>query len=155
MVHLTVHGSSQPTRTNYLDLDPAYKDAWGLPLLRMTFDFPENDIKMSAYTTGKTLDIGSAMGGKTVSGAPRKAPYTTTIYQTTHNTGGAIMGDNLPALERHRRQISKRRVSAPWIVEAFDEGEQGHAYLSLRLEPAAGQEFAFERSKKLSAMALS
>jgi gluconate 2-dehydrogenase alpha chain len=43
-----VHGSSVATRWNYLDLDPTYKDAWGLPLLRMTFDFPENDIKMSA-----------------------------------------------------------------------------------------------------------
>jgi len=42
---LVVHGSSVATRSNYLDLDPTYKDAWGLPLLRMTFDFPENDPK--------------------------------------------------------------------------------------------------------------
>jgi gluconate 2-dehydrogenase alpha chain len=32
------------------------------------------------------------MGGKTVVGVPRKRPYTTTAYQTTHNTGGAVMG---------------------------------------------------------------
>jgi gluconate 2-dehydrogenase alpha chain len=89
---LTIHGSSIAVRQNYLDLDPTYKDAWGLPLLRMTFDFPQNDLKMSAYVTDKTLAIGRAMGGRQVSGAPRKGPYTVTQYQTTHNTGGTVMG---------------------------------------------------------------
>jgi gluconate 2-dehydrogenase alpha chain len=58
----------------------------------MTFEFPENDIRMSAFVTDKMLQIGRAMGGKTVAGAPAKRPYNATIYQTTHNTGGAIMG---------------------------------------------------------------
>jgi gluconate 2-dehydrogenase alpha chain len=89
---INVHGSSVAVRQNYLDLDPTYKDAWGLPLLRMTFDFPENDVKMSAYITDKAAAIGRAMGGQQVAGSPRKAPYTTTQYQTTHNTGGAVMG---------------------------------------------------------------
>src|SRR6202007_2358007 len=39
------HGTSTSSRLNYLDLDPIYKDAWGQPLLRMTVDFPENDIR--------------------------------------------------------------------------------------------------------------
>src|SRR5262249_38406397 len=73
------HGSSHPTRGNYLDLDPTYKDAWGLPLLRMTFDFPDNDVRMSRYVTDKAMAIGRAMGGKIVAGAPRERPYTTTI----------------------------------------------------------------------------
>ncbi|MDB5816634.1 MAG: choline dehydrogenase and related flavoprotein-like protein [Rhizobacter sp.] len=91
---LVVHGSSMSTRQNYLDLDPTYKDAWGLPLLRMTFDFPENDLKMTAYITGKTAEIGRAMGGQQVVASPRKGPYTTTQYQTTHNTGGTVMGSD-------------------------------------------------------------
>jgi gluconate 2-dehydrogenase alpha chain len=91
-VTLLAHGSSASTRGNYLDLDPTYRDAWGQPLLRMTFEFPENDIRMSAFVTDKMLQIGRAMGGKTVAGAPAKRPYNATIYQTTHNTGGAIMG---------------------------------------------------------------
>jgi gluconate 2-dehydrogenase alpha chain len=89
---LTIHGSSCASPKNYLDLDPTYKDAWGLPLLRMTFDFPENDLKMSAYITNKAIEIGKAMGGKQVAGGPRKGPYTITQYQTTHNTGGTVMG---------------------------------------------------------------
>ena len=58
----------------------------------MTFDFPKNDLKMASYVTGKAVEIGKAMGAKQVAGAPRKGPYTTTQYQTTHNTGGTIMG---------------------------------------------------------------
>jgi gluconate 2-dehydrogenase alpha chain len=89
---VNVHGSSIAARANYLDLDPTYRDAWGQPLLRMTFDFPENDLKMSAYCTQKATEIAKAMGAKQVAGGPRRAPYTVTQYQSTHNTGGTIMG---------------------------------------------------------------
>jgi gluconate 2-dehydrogenase alpha chain len=89
---LNIHGSSVSNRANYLDLDPTYKDAWGQPLLRMTFDFPANDLRMSAFVTGKAVEIGRAMGGKQVAGAARRGPYTVTQYQTTHNTGGTVMG---------------------------------------------------------------
>jgi gluconate 2-dehydrogenase alpha chain len=88
------HGTSMPSRLNYLDLDPTYKDAWGQPLLRMTFDFPENDIRMSQYIADKVVEIGRAMGGKTIIRGGTKRPYTTTVYQSTHNCGGAVMGDD-------------------------------------------------------------
>jgi gluconate 2-dehydrogenase alpha chain len=91
---LSIHGSSVATRSNYLDLDPTYKDAWGLPLLRMTFDFPENDLKLSRYITQKALAIGKAMGGQQVAGEARSGPYDITEYQTTHNTGGTVMGSD-------------------------------------------------------------
>jgi len=91
---VSTHGSSVASARNYLDLDPTYKDAWGQPLLRMTFDFPENDLRMSAYVTERATQIAKAMGGRQVSGGPRKGPYTTTQYQTTHNTGGTIMGND-------------------------------------------------------------
>ena len=60
----------------------------------MTFDFPENDIRMSQYIADKVVVIGRAMGGKIVVRGGTKWPYTTTVYQSTHNCGGAIMGDN-------------------------------------------------------------
>ena len=91
---LNIHGSSVAVAQNYLDLDPTYKDAWGQPLLRMTFDFPENDLKMSAYITNKAVEIAKAMGAQQVAGAPRKGPYTITQYQSTHNTGGTVMGND-------------------------------------------------------------
>ena len=88
------HGTSTASRLNYLDLDPSYKDAWGQPVLRMTFDFPENDIRMSQYVADKVVAIGRAMGGKIVVRGGTKRPYTTTQYQSTHNAGGAIMGSD-------------------------------------------------------------
>ena len=91
-VSMTIHGSSMPRRANYLDLDPTYKDAWGQPLLRMTFDFPQNDLKMAQFVTDRAVEIGNAMGARVVAGSPRKGPYTVTQYQTTHNTGGTVMG---------------------------------------------------------------
>ncbi len=88
------HGTSTASRLNYLDLDPTYKDAWGKPLLRMTFEFPENDIRMSQYIANKVVEIGRAMGGEIVVRGGTKRPYTTTIYQSTHCAGGAIMGND-------------------------------------------------------------
>jgi gluconate 2-dehydrogenase alpha chain len=93
-ITIVQHGTSTASRLNYLDLDPTYKDAWGQPLLRMTFDFPENDIRMSQYIADKVVEIGRAMGGKVVVRGGTKRPYTTTVYQATHNTGGAVMGDD-------------------------------------------------------------
>jgi gluconate 2-dehydrogenase alpha chain len=93
-VMFSLHGSSLSQRQNHCDLDPTYKDAWGQPVLRITFDFPPNDIKMAAHVTAKAVEIGKAMGAKQVVGSPRKGPYTVTQYQTTHNTGGTVMGDN-------------------------------------------------------------
>ncbi|MES2353624.1 MAG: GMC family oxidoreductase [Pseudomonadota bacterium] len=114
---LSIHGSSVANRKNYLDLDPTYKDAWGLPLLRTTFDFPENDLKMSAYVTQKALDIGKAMGGQQVAGSPRKGPYTITQYQTTHNTGGTVMG-NEPATSVVNRYLQSWDVSNVFVIGA-------------------------------------
>ena len=93
-VMLSIHGSSVTQRQNHLDLDPTYRDAWGQPLLRMTFDFPRNDLKMAVHVTAKAAEIGKAMGARQVAANPRKGPYTITQYQSTHNTGGAVMGDS-------------------------------------------------------------
>src|SRR5258708_26898864 len=93
-VVINQHGTSTASRLNYLDLDPTYKDAWGQPLLRMTFDFPDNDIRMSQYIADKVAEIRHAIGGKTVIRGGTKQPYNTTVYQSTHNAGGAVMGDD-------------------------------------------------------------
>jgi gluconate 2-dehydrogenase alpha chain len=87
-----VHGSMYSYRDVYLDLDPTYKDRFGRPLMRMTIDFHDNEIKQNAFLTDKFAEIIKAMGAKVVDKKPRKAPYDITQYQTTHLNGGAIMG---------------------------------------------------------------
>ena len=114
---LNIHGSSVSTRRNYLDLDPTYKDAWGLPLLRMTFDFPENDLKMSAYITQKAIEIAKAMGGQQVTGGPRTGPYNITQYQTTHNTGGTVMGTD-PSTSVVNRYLQSWDVPNVFVIGA-------------------------------------
>jgi gluconate 2-dehydrogenase alpha chain len=88
------HGSMYSYRDVYLDLDPTYKDRFGRPLMRITIDFHDNEIKMSAFLTDKYAEILQKMGAKQVVKQPRKAPYDVTAYQTSHLNGGAIMGDN-------------------------------------------------------------
>lgn len=91
-VSLTIHGSSIPHPGNYIGLDRNYTDAFGQPLGMITFDFPHNDRLMSRYVTEKAWDIGKAMGGSSVAVSWLSDHYSIVPYQTTHNTGGAIMG---------------------------------------------------------------
>ena len=116
-VNLNVHGSSVAIRRNYLDLDPTYKDAYGLPLLRMTFDFPENDLRMSEYLTARAMDIAKAMGGRQVAGGPRRAPYNGTQYQSTHNTGGTVMGTD-PTTSVVNRYLQSWDVPNVFVIGA-------------------------------------
>jgi len=89
-----VHASFYSYRDNYMDLDPTYKDRFGRPLVRLTIDFHENELKMSAWLTDKFAEIVQHMGAREVVKHPRKAPYSITEYQTSHLNGGAIMGEN-------------------------------------------------------------
>ncbi len=89
---ITIQGACQSYRSNYLDLDPTYRDAYGLPLLRMTFDRHENETKMSVWLTNKAAEIAKAVGPAKMNVSPRTGKYTIVPYQSTHNTGGAVMG---------------------------------------------------------------
>jgi len=88
-------GANYAHRRNYLDLDPNYRDVLGRPLLRMTYNFRENDYKLSSYCSGVAARIASAMDATIVSTPnPRRGNFSVTPYQSTHNTGGTIMGSN-------------------------------------------------------------
>src|SRR6266403_2510932 len=92
--NLSIHGSSMSQRGNYLDLDPTYRDVHGRPMLRMTFDFPENDTRMSNFLTDRAAEVAHAMNPREIKLNRRVGSWSVTPYQTTHNTGGAIMGAN-------------------------------------------------------------
>jgi gluconate 2-dehydrogenase alpha chain len=87
-------GESPAYKQHYLDLDPNYRDSWGLPLVRMTFDWQPNERKMIAFAGQKTLEIMKAINPDIISGGPGSLPahYDVAPYQSTHNTGGTIMG---------------------------------------------------------------
>ncbi len=86
-------GSCYPHRENFLDLDPDYSDVYGQPLLRMTFDFRENELRMSEWVTQKVGEICRTMAPDMMGPVEGlKGPFDTRQYQTTHVTGGTIMG---------------------------------------------------------------
>ncbi len=69
----------------------------------MTFDFPDNDIRMSNWVSNRMAEIGKALGGKQMTVGKAQKGWNSVPYQSTHNTGGAIMGadPNTSALNRH------------------------------------------------------
>jgi gluconate 2-dehydrogenase alpha chain len=73
-----VHGSFYSYRDVYLDLDPTYKDRFGRPMMRMTIDFHDNELKQNAYLTDKFAEIIRAMGAHTLDKMYRKGPYDAT-----------------------------------------------------------------------------
>ena len=112
---IRIHGSCQSYRTNYLDLDPTYKDANGLPLLRMTFDWEENEKKMSAWITAKAAEIGKVIGAAKVSTSATSGKYTIVPYQSTHNVGGAVMGSD-PATSAVNRYLQSWDVPNVFVI---------------------------------------
>ena len=85
-------GASIAYKTNYLSLDKTYKDAYGLPLLRMTYNFTDQDRALFDYITKKIEEVAKAMNPKAMASKPSPKDYNIVPYQTTHNTGGTITG---------------------------------------------------------------
>lgn len=86
-------GTSMPMREAYLDLDPNYKDRHGQPLLRLTFDWNQNDQRMAKYVTDRAINIMKEVGGQhiVVDNQAEKSwnPY---MQHSSHTIGGAVMG---------------------------------------------------------------
>jgi len=58
------HSSSLPQLTNNISLDPNVKDSWGLPAMRVTFDFHPDDVKTIKWAYTKQVEILEAAGAK-------------------------------------------------------------------------------------------
>ncbi len=84
-------GASMPHKENYLSLDSTYKDAYGLPLIQLTYNFTDQDRALHKYISARAADIMKEMGAKTVVPNAEITDYNIVPYQTTHNTGGTVM----------------------------------------------------------------
>jgi gluconate 2-dehydrogenase alpha chain len=119
------HGTNMAYRDCYLDLDPTYRDVHGQPLLRMTFDWKENDIKMTRYVTSKLAEILKSMNPKELSVSVKNFGdhFDTRSYQTTHLVGGAIMGAN-PKTSAVNKYLQSWDVPNVFVVgsSAFPQG---------------------------------
>jgi gluconate 2-dehydrogenase alpha chain len=114
---LATHGSVMSHRGNYLDLDPTYRDVYGRPLMRLTFDFTDNEHRMSDYITDRLTEIAKAMKPRDIKVNKRKGSWDVVPYQTTHNTGGAIMGTD-PKTSAVNRYLQSWDVTNLFVVGA-------------------------------------
>ncbi|MDF3043276.1 MAG: hypothetical protein K0Q71_5982, partial [Thermomicrobiales bacterium] len=89
-----IQGESLPYEDQFVDLDPTYRDRFGFPLLRITFDWHENDYNLIRYLSPKMREILEGMGATNIRTQEELNPYSIAPYQSTHCTGGAIMGTN-------------------------------------------------------------
>ena len=98
------HGSNMAYRDCCLDLDPTYVDRFGRPMLRMTFDWKPNDIRMTQFMRGKIEALAKSMQPTSWRSGYKGngARYDVRPYQTTHNVGGAIMGTDRGASALNR-----------------------------------------------------
>src|SRR6516225_1851746 len=60
-MNIGASGSVMANRYNYYDLDPTYRNAFGQPLMRMTFDYKENEHKMGRHAAQVVNDIAKSM----------------------------------------------------------------------------------------------
>lgn len=89
---ISAQGGSIPHKTNYLSLDKTFRDAYGLPLLRMTYNFTDQDRALFGFIAKKIEEVARSMNPKTVVSKPNAKDYDIVPYQTTHTTGGTITG---------------------------------------------------------------
>lgn len=91
-IPVTSQGASMPHQHNYLDLDPTYKDSYGNPLLRMTYDFTDQDQALYKYITARCADILKKMGAEFVEPEELTEHFNIVPSQNDHITGGVIIG---------------------------------------------------------------
>lgn len=87
-----IQGASMPHEQNYLDIDPTYKDAYGVPLLRMTFDYTDQDKALVSYMVKVTRKIAEEIGADHIESIETQGEFDVNKDSNTHNTGGVIMG---------------------------------------------------------------
>jgi gluconate 2-dehydrogenase alpha chain len=85
--------------------------------MRITFDFHDNELKMSQYLTDRLAEIVEKMGPRQIEKLPRTGHYNIGVYQTTHTCGGAVMGDD-PATSALNRYLQSWDVPNLFVMGA-------------------------------------
>ena len=94
-VSFGLQGESPAYRQNYCDLDPSYRDVYGNPLLRITFNFTDNERKMVKYIAEEaSTRIATVMGGAIQQVSGTLGDFSIIPYNSTHLNGGVVMGSD-------------------------------------------------------------
>jgi len=85
--------------------------------MRLTYNFLENDKKVIAFVGQKAAEIARLMKPTSMTGPGALGDYSIVPYQSTHNTGGAIMGAS-PKDSALNRYLQSWDVSNVFVVGA-------------------------------------
>ena len=81
-------GETIPKENNFVSLDPGQKDAWGVPLLKISVDYDDNDMKMQKDYVEQMTEMFTSAGFKNIKAeTDHRAPGL-----DIHEMGGARMG---------------------------------------------------------------
>jgi gluconate 2-dehydrogenase alpha chain len=84
-----IQKTTLPHEENFLDLDPMTKDPLGDPVLRVTCELKDNEVKVAAFMQDKMIEWYRAAGAIAVEKGP-----TSQAGVSTHAYGGTRMGNN-------------------------------------------------------------
>jgi gluconate 2-dehydrogenase alpha chain len=98
-------------RDTYIDLDPTYKDKHGLPLLRITFNWKENEKKLQQYLKGIVGHLVKELNPdhSSFSFLSMDSNFDITQYVSTHTFGGALAGHD-PKTSALNKYLQSRDV---------------------------------------------
>lgn len=88
---LLSHSSSLPMERNNISLDPEVKDAWGLPAVRVTFDWHPDDVANMKWLVEREREILQAAGALKVWSFPVE-PTEVNVMPSRHLMGTCRMG---------------------------------------------------------------
>jgi gluconate 2-dehydrogenase alpha chain len=87
-----VQKTTLPYEDNYLDLDPDVKDPFGVPVIRITAEFKENEKNIAIFTQGKIEQVYKEAGAIATERAAVDGPMP--MGAAAHTYGATRMGDN-------------------------------------------------------------
>ena len=131
--NITCETEHLPYRHNFVDLDPVYTDKFGDPLLRLTLDWTDHERRQAAMIAKVQEAIGRAMGARVTAGTRRVgARYSTLEYQSSHVSGGAIMGTS-PETSVVNPWLQHWHMPNLWVVgaSAFAQNSSANPTLTL------------------------
>lgn len=116
-ISVDAQGASMPHRNNYLSLDPTYKDSYGNPLIRLTYDFTKQDKELYKYISQRCKEIHEEMGADFAEERSMAEHFDILPAQNDHITGGVIMGDD-PATSAVNNYLQMWDVDNVFVIGA-------------------------------------